>query len=110
MEKNRKKQLPLGDISFIMGASMVLNGKAHAALGAFLQPFGEFLELDLVDEASTDGGDQLLHFYNVTRLIPCIDFDRSETDGKAWPDCHNRGGVVQRRQSSSAPKRSARGR
>jgi len=82
IEKSSKKQLPLGDISFIMGASIVLNERAHAALGNFLGAFGEFLALDLIDETGLTGGNQRLHFYNVTRLIPCIDFDRSETEGK----------------------------
>ena len=82
LEKNEKKQLPLGDISFIMGASVVLNERAHAVLGEFLLPFGEFLELDLIDGTGLAGGDQTLHFYNITRVIPCIDFERSETDGK----------------------------
>lgn len=27
-------------------------------------------------------GDQRLHFYNVTRMIPCIDVTQSEMDGK----------------------------
>jgi hypothetical protein len=82
MEKSKKDQLPLGDLSFIMGASVVLNDKAYAALGNFLRPFGEFLDLDLVDEAGLADGDQTLHFFNVTRVIPCIDFERSETEGK----------------------------
>ena len=82
LEKDIRKQLPMGDISFIMGASAVLNDRAHAVLGDFLQPFGEFLELDLIDETGLAGGDQTLHFYNVTRVIPCIDFEHSETDGK----------------------------
>ncbi|WP_236886426.1 hypothetical protein [Dyella thiooxydans] len=82
VEKDPKKQLPLGDLSFIMGASVVLNDKAYAALGDLLRPFGEFLELDLVDAAGLAGGDQRLHFYNVTRMITCIDVTRSEMDGK----------------------------
>lgn len=82
LERIAKKQLPLGDISFIMGGSVVLNGRAYAALGTFLQPFGEFLELELVDETGMGGGDQILYFYNVTRMIPCIDFAHSDTEGK----------------------------
>ncbi len=82
LEKDREKQLPLGDISFLMGASVVLNDRAYAVLGDFLEPFGEFLALDLVDDTGLAGGNQTLHFYNVTRMIPCIDFERSETEGK----------------------------
>lgn len=82
LEKDPKKQLPLGDLSFIMGASVVLNDKAYAALGDLLRPFGEFLELDLLDATGLAGGDQRLHFYNVTCMIPCIDVTRSEMDGK----------------------------
>ena len=82
IERIKKKQHPLGDLSFVMGASVVLNQKAHAALKGFLEPFGQFLELDMVDETGVGGGDQRLYFYNVTNVIPCIDFDRSETEGK----------------------------
>lgn len=82
IERLKKKQSPLGDLSFVMGASVVLNEKAHAALEGFLRPFGQFLELDMIDETGIGGGDQRLYFYNVTNVIPCIDFDRSETEGK----------------------------
>ena len=82
IERIKKNQRPLGDLSFVMGASVVLNDKAHAALKDFLEPFGQFLELELVDDAGIGGGSQRLHFYNVTNVVPCIDFDRSETEGK----------------------------
>jgi hypothetical protein len=82
IERIKKKQHPLGDLSFVMGASVVLNEKAYAALKGFLDPFGQFLELDMIDETGIGGGDQRLYFYNVTNVIPCIDFDRSETEGK----------------------------
>ena len=59
-----------------------MNEKAYVALKGFLEPFGQFLELDMVDETGIGGGDQQLYFYNVTNVIPCIDFDRSETEGK----------------------------
>ena len=36
----------------------------------------------MIDETGIGGGDQRLYFYNVTNVIPCIDFDRSETEGK----------------------------
>lgn len=82
LEKDPKKQLPLGDLSFIVGASIVLNDKAYAALGDYLRQFGEFLDLDLVDPTGMAGGDQTLHFYNVTRLVSCIDVSRSQMNGK----------------------------
>jgi len=82
IEQNKKKQQPFADLSYLMGASVVMNEKAHGALKSFLQPFGQFLKLDLVDETGLAGGDQPLYFYNVTNVIPCIDFDRSQTDGK----------------------------
>ena len=82
IQRVKKKQHPLGDLSFVMGASVVLNEKAYAALEGFLRPFGQFLELDMIDETGIAGGDQRLYFYNVTNVIPCIDFDRSATEGK----------------------------
>jgi hypothetical protein len=82
IEKVKKDQRPLGDLSFVMGGSVVLNKKAHAALKDFLEPFGQFLELDLIDETGIGGGTQGLYFYNVTNIIECIDFDQSQTEGK----------------------------
>jgi len=82
LERSAKQQRPLGDISFLMGGSVVLNGKAYQALGDFLRPFGQFLDLDLVDESGLGGGHQVLHLFNVTKVVPCIDFGRSDTEGK----------------------------
>jgi hypothetical protein len=80
IERVKKKQKPLGDMSPLAGASIILNEKAHVALEAFLAPFGQFLELDLVDETGFAGGDQPLFFYNVTNLISCIDAEKSQKD------------------------------
>lgn len=80
IERNKKKQLPAGDLSVIVGASVILNKKAHAALSSFLGQFGQFLELDLIDETGLAGGNQPLFFYNVTNIIPCIDFEKSQRD------------------------------
>jgi hypothetical protein len=80
IERVKKKQKPLGDLSPLAGASIIFNAKAHAALESLLSPFGQFLELDLVDETGFAGGDQRLFFYNVTNLISCIDFEKSEKD------------------------------
>lgn len=82
IEKLKKNQRPLGDLSFVMGGSIVLNEKAYAALKEILEPFGQFLKLDLIDETGIAGGNQPLYFYNVTNVIKCIDFDRSQTEGK----------------------------
>lgn len=82
LESPPKKQLPLGDLSFLVGASIVLNDKAYGVLGDFLLRFGEFLDLNLVDPTGMAGGDQTLHLYNVTRLVSCIDVSRSQMNGK----------------------------
>lgn len=80
IERVKKKQKPLGDLSPLAGASIIFNSKARAALESFLAPFGQFLELDLIDEAGFAGGGQPLFFYNVTNLISCIDSEKSEKD------------------------------
>jgi hypothetical protein len=82
IEKHAKDQRPLGDLSFVMGGSVVLNAKAYAALGEFLGAFGQFLQMDLLDGTRMAGGKQPLYFYNVTNVITCIDFARSHTEGK----------------------------
>ena len=80
IERVKKKQKPLGDLSPLAGASIIFNVKAHAALESFLAPFGQFLELHLVDETGFAGGDQPLFFYNVTNMISCLDAEKSEKD------------------------------
>lgn len=69
-EHKKKAFLPRADVSLLMSGALVLNQKAHEALGPFLQEFGQFLELDV------DGTTE--YFYNVTNLVDCIDPDRSE--------------------------------
>ena len=44
----------------------------------FLESFGEFVTLDLIDETDFGGGNQTLNFYNETRVISCIDLEGSE--------------------------------
>lgn len=75
VEKRKKKQKPLGDINYLLSGSVVLNEKAYSALKDFLAPFGQLLEMDCQGEKH--------YYYNVTNMIPCIDFDRSETEGGA---------------------------
>jgi len=81
LEKHAKRQLPLGDLSFIMGGSIVMNTRAHVALGGFLESFGQFLDMELVDPTGFAGGSQPLYFYNVTNLVNCIDVEHSHTEG-----------------------------
>lgn len=81
IERNPKKQLPLGNISFLMGGSVVLDGKAHEALSDLLSPFGQFLELELVDTTGSAHASHKLYFYNPTCLISCIDVTQSEMEG-----------------------------
>jgi len=80
IERDKKKQKPVGDLSPLMGASILMNAKAHAALKDFLEQFGQFLELDLVDETGLAGGDQPMFFYNVTNVIAAVDFEKSKKD------------------------------
>lgn len=68
--KNKKNQPPLADIGWLVPGAIVLNSKAHAVLGDFLAPFGEMLEMTCDAE--------VCYFYNVTNLVACIDFDKSE--------------------------------
>jgi len=69
-EGPKKKHLPRGDASLLLAGSLVLNQKAVDALGPFLAQFGQ------LPEAKVDGAVE--YFYNVTRVIDCIDPERSE--------------------------------
>ncbi len=74
-DKKNKKPKPRTDASYLIAGAIVLNKKAHAALKDFLQPFGQLLELDC------DG--EIEYFYNVTRLLECVDYAQSEKKGKS---------------------------
>ena len=65
-----KNHLPRGDASLLLAGSLVLSQKAVDGLGPFLAQFGQLLE------AKVDGAVE--YFYNVTRVIDCIDPERSE--------------------------------
>ena len=67
----RRKRLPRSDVSPFVPGALVLNARAFAALGGFLADFGQLLELDV------DGAVE--YFFNATRLVSCIDRERSET-------------------------------
>ncbi len=75
IEKRKKIAKPRADISYLTSGAIILNEKAHQALRDFLQPFGQFLEVDC------NGG--IEYFYNVTHLISCIDYEHSEKMGTA---------------------------
>ena len=62
--------LPRGDASLLLAGSLVLNQKAVDVLGPLLTQFGQLLE------AKVEG--RIEYFYNVTRLIDCIDAERSQ--------------------------------
>lgn len=70
VDKRRKKPKPRADVSAFLPGALVLNERARAALGDFLQRFGQLLPLT-VDE-------QPEYFYNVTNLVRCIDTGRSQ--------------------------------
>lgn len=70
VDKKRKKQKPLADIAYLDPGTFILNKKAYNTLKTLLEQFGELLELDC------DG--EVHYFYNVTNLISCVDFEKSE--------------------------------
>lgn len=72
-EPRRKQPKPRADISTLRPGALVLNGKAYAVLGEFLARFGQLLPLEC------DG--EIEYFYNVTRLIDCVDQERSVKRG-----------------------------
>ena len=67
--ERRRKVLPRADISPFLPGSLVLNAKAHEALGPLLSAFGQLLPLDI------DGERQ--YFFNATTLLTCIDREAS---------------------------------
>lgn len=70
VDKKKKKQAPVADISYLVPGTVVLNERAYIAAKDFLSQFGEFLEVDCL------GG--TVYFYNITNLLSCIDFENSE--------------------------------
>jgi hypothetical protein len=75
VDKRKKQQKPLADISYVTHGTIVLNDKAHAALGEFFSRFGQLLKLDC--------NGTTYYFYNVTNLIDAIDVERSEFEGRS---------------------------
>lgn len=68
----KKNPRPPADVSAMVAGALVLNEHAKNALGSFLSKFGQMLELDCQDTG------ELRYFYNVTNIVPCVDFERSE--------------------------------
>lgn len=68
--KRRKKQKPIADFGLIAPGGIALSEKAYKAVGEFLGQFGQLLEVDCCGEVR--------YWYNVTNLVSCIDFDKSE--------------------------------
>jgi hypothetical protein len=71
VEKRRKVQKPRANVSLLVPGALILDEKARTTLGEFLLRFGQLLELDCEGEPRW--------FYNVTRMITCIDVTRSES-------------------------------
>ncbi len=76
IEPRKKKAKPRVDVSVLQPGSLVLNERAKAVLGAFLLQFGQFLELDC--EGTVE------YFYNVTKVIDCIDYERCDRRVDGW--------------------------
>jgi len=70
IERRKKKPKPRADISALCAGAIVVNARAYAAVGDILSRFGELLELDC--EGAVE------YFYNVTRVIDCIDLEHSD--------------------------------
>ncbi len=80
VEKKAKNQKPVADLSYISPGTILLSSKAYSALSAFLLPFGQLLEVECMNDAGLLGDkvSEPFYFYNVTNIIPCIDYENSE--------------------------------
>ena len=79
-KQKKKKQMPLADLSYISPGTILLNRKAYEVLNDFLTPFGQLLEVECMNEGGLLGDklSETYYFYNVTNIIPCIDYENSE--------------------------------
>jgi hypothetical protein len=68
--KKVKDRKPQADFGWLSPGTVILSEKAWATLKEFLLQFGELLLLDCEGEAR--------YFYNITNLVPCIDYEKSE--------------------------------
>lgn len=71
VERHRKMQRPHANVSLLVPGALVLDEPARAALGEFLLHSGQLLDLDCEGKPRW--------FYNVTRMVACVDVTRSET-------------------------------
>ncbi|MGN6704477.1 MAG: hypothetical protein ACTHJO_00350 [Rhodanobacter sp.] len=69
---HKRDQRPPADVSAMVPGVLVLNRSARDVLGPFLSKFGQLLELE------AEPGAAILYFFNVTRLVHCVDVERSE--------------------------------
>ncbi len=69
-----KKKRPVADVATPGPGAVVLSRRAHEALGAFFAKFGQLLEVQ------TAGGAEFRYLYNVTKLVKCVDIERSQKD------------------------------
>ncbi len=69
-DKKRKVQQERADLGWFCPGSIALSRRAYDALHSYLEQFGELLQLDCAD------GEAWL--YNCTKLIDCVDYERSE--------------------------------
>jgi hypothetical protein len=69
-----KKKRPVADVATPGPGALVLSQRAHEVLGPFFGKFGQLLEVQ------TAGGAEFRYLYNVTKLVKCVDVERSEKD------------------------------
>lgn len=69
-DEDRKKPLPRADISPFTASGLIINQKARDALGDVLGQFGQLLEVDVAGQPE--------YYYNVTKIVDCLDHERSE--------------------------------
>lgn len=69
VEKRKKKQKPVADIAHFVHGALVFNSKSALALQDFILRFGQLLPMDCLGE--------MVYFYNVTRVLNAIDFEKS---------------------------------
>lgn len=70
VDKKPKNNMPQADFGWLLPGTIILSEKAHVVAKEFFLQFGELLLLDCDGEAR--------YFYNVTNIVSCIDFEKSE--------------------------------
>lgn len=83
VQKNKRKQMPLADLSYISPGSILLNRKAYDVLKDFILPFGQLLEVECMNEGGVLGEkeSEIFYFYNVVNMVSCIDYENSQKIG-----------------------------